>query len=93
MTGEFWAALVGGGFAVVVALIGVLDHRTRKSIGVPNGKGNVVQMLEKILAGQTGQDSRLASIEARQNRFEGRLGKIETHLGTIEDQMPNEEAS
>jgi len=36
-------------------------------IGQPNGMGNVTQMLERILHGQTGQDRRLARLEERAN--------------------------
>lgn len=36
-------------------------------IGTPNGHRDVVQMLETILAGQAGQDRRLARLEERAN--------------------------
>ena len=32
----------------------------RERIGTPNGHGNVVQMMERLLSGQTSQDARLA---------------------------------
>jgi len=41
-----------------------LAHRSRRDvrdrIGNPNGHGNVVQMIERLLSGQTAQDTRLA---------------------------------
>ena len=58
--------------AVVVAVVGAigavtsahLANSTRKDvqtrIGTPNGHGDVVTMMERLLAGQTGQDARLA---------------------------------
>lgn len=37
------------------------SHRdVRDRIGTPNGHGNVVQMMERLLSGQTSQDARLA---------------------------------
>ena len=37
------------------------SHRdVRDRIGNPNGHGNVVQMMERLLSGQTSQDARLA---------------------------------
>ena len=37
------------------------SHRdVRERIGTPNGHGNVVQMMERLLSGQTSQDARLA---------------------------------
>ena len=37
------------------------SHRDlRERIGTPNGHGNVVQMMERLLSGQTAQDTRLA---------------------------------
>lgn len=49
--------------ALIITLGGVLVAwigRLSSKIGTPNGQGNVVEMLQKILAGQTDQDSRLA---------------------------------
>lgn len=91
MNTELWAVLITGGFSVVVALIALVDHRTRKAIGTPNGQGNVVEMLGKLLAGQTGQDARLAEIEARQNTTDGQLQHIEGRLVRIEERLPEDE--
>lgn len=44
---------------------------TQQAIGDPNGHGNVVEMMERLLSGQTGQDARLASLESR-------VGSVET---------------
>lgn len=69
--------------SVVNALISLAAKKsTEDKLGTPNGKGNVVEMLESalrgqalILEGQTGQDNRLASIERR--------------LGAVEDTQRN----
>ncbi len=61
------------------------------AIGTPNGQGNVVQMLERILAGQTGQDNRLARLEAHQHDHETRLAVVEGQLRSCparQDQPP-----
>ena len=46
------------------ALSAWLANRSRRDvrerIGTPNGHGNVVQMMERLLSGQTAQDTRLA---------------------------------
>ncbi len=55
-------------------------EKAADAIGTPNGQGNVVQMLERILAGQTGQDNRLANLEAHQHDHEIRLAGIEGRL-------------
>lgn len=57
--------------------------RTKSAVGTPNGSGNVTQMLERLLAGQTGQDVRLAVLERRTNTIDQRLDGIETVLGEI----------
>lgn len=91
MNTELWAVLITGGFSVVVALIALVEQRMRKAIGTPNGQGNVVEMLGKLLAGQTGQDARLAEIEARQNTTDGQLQYIEGRLVRIEERLPEDE--
>lgn len=53
-------------------------------IGTPNGEGNVVQMLERILRGQTGQDSRLARLEERANHTVEVVGRLEHRLDELE---------
>ena len=72
--------------SVSVALIGLVGIRMRQTIGTPNGQGNVVEMLERLLEDQAGQDRRLADIETRQNNAEGRLNHIDDRLRSIEQQ-------
>ena len=81
-----WAALAALGAALVAALGGLAVaivqaraaiHEQAQRIGTPNGHGNLVEMMERLLSGQTGQDSRLAVIEARQVRQAERLHAIE----------------
>lgn len=55
------------------ALTETLDAK----VGTPNGKGNVVQMLERLLNGQTGQDSRIAVLETHDLDHEFRIRAIE----------------
>lgn len=72
MTEETSVALIGA-FAVIMTggfgLMGVWLQRnvrqTKDAIGTPNGRGNVIQMMEALLRGQTGQDRRLATLERR----------------------------
>ncbi|MEZ5350962.1 MAG: hypothetical protein R2714_17455 [Microthrixaceae bacterium] len=83
MTPEIWAALLVGVIGpTIVALIGLREVKRR--VGTPNGQGNVIEMLERILHGQTGQDSRLAQIEVRLNRGDQRFTEIEGRLVKIE---------
>ena len=63
--GGLLVAVVAGVFAVIGKRSA---GRLEKAIGVPNGHGNVVQMVERILLGQIGQDNRLASLEAGQTQ-------------------------
>ena len=72
--------------SVSVALIGLVGIRMRQMIGTPNGQGNVVEILERLLEGQAGQDRRLADIETRQNNAERRLNHIDARLRSIEQQ-------
>lgn len=72
--------------SVSVALIGLVGIRMHQTIGTPNGQGNVVEMLERLLEDQAGQDRRLADIETRQNNAEGRLNHIDDRLRSIEQQ-------
>ena len=47
--------------SAVSAWLANRSHRdVRDRIGTPNGHGNVVQMMERLLSGQTSQDARLA---------------------------------
>lgn len=87
---EVAVALVGAVAIVAVAWIGKVSSK----LGTPNGQGNVVEMLQQLLVGQTGQDTRLADLETGQHvhaiRLDGidatqrtttrRLAQIEAHV-------------
>lgn len=96
LTDGQWAAVgavVVASIAAVASIItALISLRAKKStdekIGTPNGKGNVVEMLESalrgqalILEGQTGQDNRLASIERRLGAVEERNFCTRFHAG------------
>lgn len=53
-------------------------------VGDPNGQGTVVQMLERLLDGQTGQDKRLARIESRLLDHEARIRSLESRHPIID---------
>lgn len=73
----------------IVALVGtvttamVTREQVRHRIGTPNGQGNVIEMLERLLAGQTGQDARLASLEHRVGRIEVNHGRQLTEIADL----------
>lgn len=83
-------ALIGAMGVIGVALVqttrraGRAAARTQDAIGTPNGEGNVVQMLERLLNGQTAQDTRLARLEARHIESSERLQRIESRLVSLE---------
>ena len=60
---------------------------TRDRLGVPNGQGNVVQMLHRLLDGQTGQDARLARIEGRLHRGDERMADLGSRISAHGDQL------
>ena len=70
------ASLIGPGALTVLNRWGTKRELERR-VGTPNGKGNLVEMCESILAGQAGQDNRLARIESRQMDHESRIRAIE----------------
>jgi len=91
---EVQVALITAASAVALSIVtGVLTLLNKRSasrvedkIGDPNGQGNVVQMLERILSGQTGQDHRLAELEGGHNmmrrdvdRLAGKVDVLERH--------------
>lgn len=63
-------ATVGVIGAAGFGFLGVVITNLKAAIGEPNGKGNVVQMMEALLSGQAGQDKRLASLEGRVSQIE-----------------------
>lgn len=83
-------AIITGLFALLAIWLG--GRKTRREIGrrvgTPNGHGNVVQMVERLLAGQAGQDERLAKLERGQNRAATRAGRIESRLKALEESAP-----
>jgi hypothetical protein len=64
------AILGAAGFGLMGVWIQRNVRDTKDAIGTPNGHGNVIEMMERLLSGQTGQDGRLASLE-------GRMGNVE----------------
>ena len=89
------AAAVAVVVAVVSAVIGPLvvakanerAKRIEAALGTPNGHGDIVHMMEKLLHGQTGQDARLAAIEARMSKGDDRMIRLGTRLSTQGDQL------
>lgn len=74
----------------VVALLNRHEVRRRigdmnDRIGEPNGSGNVVQMLETVIAGQTTQDVRLSGLESRTAAVEQRVGQVEHRLDQMDE--------
>jgi hypothetical protein len=66
------ASVIGPCLLAVLSRRGIrreLAHR----VGTPNGDGDAIQMLERLLAGQTGQDGRIAQLEGRANDHAVRL--------------------
>ncbi len=55
-------------------------------IGEPNGHGNVVEMLERILAGQVGQDNRIARLEGGQHEIRQDVARLTGRVDVIERQ-------
>lgn len=68
------AVIDAGSSAIIVAALAlagtvatawITRGEIKSRVGTPNGHGDVVQMAERLLAGQTGQDIRHAKTEAR----------------------------
>lgn len=76
-------AAVGVIGAAGFGFLGVVVQNLRKSIGEPNGHGNLVQMAEKLLAGQAGQDRRLAKLEHGQAEHAQRLDRVERQVSDL----------
>ena len=82
------ASVIG---AVVLASLGAFAEgirrnakQAREAIGEPNGDGTVVQMCERILAGQAGQDNRIARLEGRQHEIRDDLARLTGRVDVIE---------
>lgn len=88
MTAEAWTFL---GIAVT-AISGVVaagfkfavDIRAR--LGDPNGNGDIVKMLTRLIDGQAGQDLRLAKLEHGQAEHGERISRIERQLHDVLDE-------
>ena len=70
-SGPWWVVIILaiiGAFGSIGAAYAANTARkdVRDRIGTPNGQGNVVEMMERLLAGQTGQDTRIARLEGVQ---------------------------
>ena len=82
-----YVALIG---AIVTPIVtGALARRGTKRelenrVGTPNGHGNVVEMLERLVTGQAGQDNRLARLERGQLEHESRIRSIEARHETLD---------
>lgn len=75
-----YVALIGAIVAPAASM--VLTRRGTKReleqrVGTPNGHGNVVEMLERLVTGQAGQDNRIAKLERGQLDHESRIRSIE----------------
>lgn len=90
--------LIGAVALVLVAMIGALGEVIRRNareargaadaarhaIGRPNGQGNVVEMLERILSGQAGQDGRIARLEGKQHELRQDVDRLTGRVDVIE---------
>jgi len=72
---------------VIVAKANERAKRIEAALGTPNGHGDIVQMMEKLLHGQTGQDARLAQIEHRMSKGDERMIRLGTRLSSQGDQL------
>ena len=80
-------AVTQSGFVAATAAVAGVDaayeanaaRDVRDRIGTPNGQGNVVEMMERLLAGQAGQDNRIARLEASDAAHDERIRKLENH--------------
>jgi len=92
----FSEAVTAGCFLVVVASLGLagtvyaarVGRETRRvgaKIGTPNGRGDVVQMVEQLLDYHEEHDRRAASMEQRLANAEGRLAAGDSILRELRD--------
>jgi hypothetical protein len=77
--------------ALVLASLGALGEtirrnakQARQSIGEANGAGTVVQMCERILAGQAGQDNRIARLEGGQHTIREDVARLTGRVDVLE---------
>jgi hypothetical protein len=95
LNGEFPTELVQAIASVIAALVlaglGALGEgirrnakQARQAIGEPNGDGTVVQMCERILAGQAGQDNRIARLEGGQHVIREDVARLAGRVDVLE---------
>jgi hypothetical protein len=74
--------------AAAVGTFGEIIRRqakaTRQSVGEANGDGTVVQMCERILAGQAGQDNRIARLEGGQHEIREDVARLSGRVDVLE---------
>lgn len=76
MSTEVLVAMILTVGTVLAAGFGALAtylQRLNATLGTKNGNGDVVAMMTQLLRGQTGQDSRLASLDRHATRMESRM--------------------
>ena len=73
-------ALFGVVITVVGGVVTAQIQAARRAVGVPNGEGNVIQMLETILGLVRDQGARLTHVEHQQERIEGEVDEIRDAL-------------
>lgn len=71
LTEQTLIAVIAAAGLVGAAAVTAFGVRISRAVGTPNGNGNLVEMMEALLTGQTGQDVRLAKLETR-------VGNVET---------------
>lgn len=88
------SALLLGGVATLIRAAWHLRDEVRemrtdqaKRIGTPNGKGNAIQMLERIVSGQAGQDNRLAKLESTVGEMRTEVGVLSAHARSVDDTL------
>jgi hypothetical protein len=69
-------ALLGVVITVVGGVVTTQLQQARKAVGVPNGQGNVVQMLEKVLGLLHDQGHRITHLEHNQETMKDELDEI-----------------
>lgn len=92
LTEQVQVAAVGAAGIVLAASVPAYlavraGQRTRQigeRIGDPNGHGSVVKMLTEVLAGQAGQDKRIAKLEAGQHDLSTSQARLEGRVEVLE---------
>jgi hypothetical protein len=69
-------ALLGVIITVVGGVVTAQLQQARKAVGVPNGQGNVVQMLERVLGLLHDQGERITHLEHSQDAIREEVDEI-----------------